>query len=60
MLEYFKALADFLSVGPPVYFVVQAGHNYTSIQGQNEICAAKGCPEEAMLGQIYKASLQPN
>ena len=60
VLDYFKALVEYLSVGPPVYFVVQAGHNYTSIEGQNQICAASGCPENAMLGQIFKSSLISN
>ena len=56
VLDYFKGLSTYLSVGPPVYFIVQNGHNYTSLDGQNEICGSAGCPEYSMLGEIYKAS----
>lgn len=58
MLDYFNALNDYLSVGPPVYFVVKDGYNYTNIQGQNGICGGNGCPENSLLGQLYTASLQ--
>ena len=53
-------MAEFLSVGPPVYFVVKSGHNYTTHIGQNQVCGGHNCPENSVLDHIFKASLQPN
>jgi Niemann-Pick C1 protein len=60
VLKYFEKLEEYLHVGPPVYFVVEKGHDYTSIEGQDMICGATGCPEDSLLGQVYTASQQPN
>lgn len=60
MLKYFESMAEYLSVGSPVYFVVQSGHNYSTTEGQNQICGGKGCPEDSLLGMVFKASEQPN
>ncbi|XP_064651766.1 NPC intracellular cholesterol transporter 1-like isoform X2 [Lineus longissimus] len=60
VLRYFEALEDYLHVGPPVYFVVGNGHDYTSIAGQDMICGATGCPQDSLLGQVYTASKDPN
>ena len=56
VLDYFNKMDAYLSVGPPVYFVVESGHNYTTTEGQNQICGSKGCPENSVLGQIFKSS----
>ena len=56
VLDYFNKMYEYLNVGPPVYFVVEGGHNYTTTEGQNMICGGKGCPENSVLGQIFKAS----
>ena len=60
VLKYFENLGKYLSVGPPMYFVVERGHNYTDELGQNKICGGSGCSEMSLLGQVYKASQQPN
>lgn len=60
MLKYFEAQTEYLSVGAPVYFVVEDGHNYTDLLGQNQICGSKGCPENSLLGQLYQAALKAN
>ena len=60
VIRYFDSMAEYLSVGPPVYFVVEEGHNYTSVDGQNQLCGGNGCPEYSMLGQIFKRSQRPN
>ncbi|XP_041362124.1 NPC intracellular cholesterol transporter 1-like [Gigantopelta aegis] len=60
MINYFNNISKYLSVGAPVYFVVEDGHNYTSSRGQNQICGSNGCDEMSLLGQIFKASQTPN
>jgi len=53
-------MQEYLSTGSPVYFVVEAGHNYTTLEGQNLVCGGSGCPENSLLGQVYQATRQPN
>ncbi|XP_064596791.1 NPC intracellular cholesterol transporter 1-like [Liolophura sinensis] len=60
VLDYFNSLNEYLSVGPPVYFVVEEGHDYTTANGQNAICGGNGCPEKSLLGQVYRASRRAN
>ena len=60
VLEYFESMARYLSTGSPVYFVVEEGHNYTSLRGQNQVCGGSGCPDTSLLGQVYEATRQPN
>ena len=59
VLTYFESLNKYLSVGSPVYFVVERGHNYTDLTGQDMVCGANGCPEYSLVGQVYKAAQQP-
>jgi Niemann-Pick C1 protein len=60
VLDYFKALDQYLSVGVPVYFVVKKGPEYSSIENQNLICSTSGCNIDSVLNQINQASLQPS
>lgn len=60
VLKYFQYLNKYLSVGPPVYFVVKEGYNYKDPHEQNMICDFNGCDEDSMLQQIFMASLVPN
>lgn len=60
VLTYFTAMEKYLSVGPPVYFVVSDGLDYTTRKGQDKICGGNGCPEDSLLGQVYAAQRQPN
>jgi len=59
VLKYFTAMEEYLSVGSPVYFVVQDGHNYSSLTGQNQICGGSGCPANSLLSQVYEATRNP-
>ena len=59
MLRYFEAQVQYLSVGPPVYFVVRDGHDYTHMTGQNVICGRAGCDEFSLSGQVFFAAQQP-
>ncbi|KAF8785415.1 NPC intracellular cholesterol transporter 1 like protein [Argiope bruennichi] len=52
MLNYFQYLSKYLSVGPPVYFVVTDGYNYSDQNSQNRICASHGCDEDSMMVQL--------
>lgn len=52
MLNYFQYLGKYLSVGPPVYFVVTDGYNYSDQTSQNRICASHGCDEDSMMVQL--------
>ena len=60
VLKYFDSMQKYLSTGSPVYFVVEAGHNYTTLDGQNLVCGGSGCPDTSLLGQVYEATRQPN
>ena len=60
VLKYFESMEMYLSTGSPVYFVVEEGHNYTTLEGQNQICGGHGCPDTSLLGQVYEATRQPN
>lgn len=56
VISYFNDMNSYLNVGPPVYFVVEKGHNYTSIMGQNQLCGSVGCPHDSLLGKLYTQS----
>lgn len=60
VLDYFKALEEYLSVGVPVYFVVKSGVNYADVNNQNLICSTSGCNVDSLLSQIYQESLEPD
>ncbi len=60
VLQYFEDQIKYLAVGPPAYMVLESGHNYTTIEGQNLVCASAGCQTDSLLGQIYLASQQPD
>lgn len=49
VLDYFDSISQYLAVGPPVYFVVTTGHNYTSwIGGQRSVCSFSGCANTSL------------
>ncbi|TRY88827.1 hypothetical protein DNTS_033075, partial [Danionella cerebrum] len=60
VLEYFGNLSEYLHTGPPVYFVVEDGHDYKTLEGQNSICGGVGCDSNSLVQQIYTASLLSN
>ncbi|CAF3737766.1 unnamed protein product [Rotaria sp. Silwood1] len=60
VLNYFRGLENYLSVGPPVYFVVnQNAIDYKKIDEQNLLCGTSGCSSISLLGQIGQALRQP-
>ncbi len=60
VLDYFYGLENYLSVGPPVYFIVnQDAIDYKKIDDQNLLCGTSGCSQTSLLGQIGEALRQP-
>ncbi|XP_011630043.1 NPC intracellular cholesterol transporter 1-like [Pogonomyrmex barbatus] len=60
VLKYFKFLNNYLSIGPPMYFVVKDGLNYSDTQVQNLVCGGQYCNSDSVSTQIFTASKQPN
>ena len=49
---------DLLSMGPPVYFVVTGGLNYSEENVQNAICGGQRCNADSLYAQIFTAAKQ--
>ncbi|XP_053973229.1 NPC intracellular cholesterol transporter 1 homolog 1b-like [Hylaeus volcanicus] len=60
VLKYFQFMEDLLSMGPPVYFVLTPGLNYSKKEVQNIICGGQECNTDSLYTQIYSASKQPD
>ncbi|EFN76025.1 Niemann-Pick C1 protein [Harpegnathos saltator] len=58
VLKYFQYMEDLLSMGPPVYFVLTEGLNYSKREVQNVICGGQGCRSDSLYTQIYSAASQ--
>ncbi|EEB19581.1 Niemann-Pick C1 protein precursor, putative [Pediculus humanus corporis] len=60
VIDYFKFMKDLLSVGPPVYFVIQNDINFTSTKEVNAICGTVGCDSDSFVTYLSKASKHSN
>ncbi|KAJ1522993.1 hypothetical protein ONE63_002129 [Megalurothrips usitatus] len=56
LFKYFEFMKELLSIGPPVYFVVTKGLNYTLPEHQNLICGGIGCSADSLSTTIQAAS----
>ncbi|XP_061110400.1 NPC intracellular cholesterol transporter 1 isoform X2 [Conger conger] len=56
VLKYFTNLSTYLHTGAPVYFVVEDGHDYRTLEGQNSVCGGVGCYNDSLVQQVYAAS----
>lgn len=56
VIDYFKSLKQYLHSGPPVYFVLEEGYNYSSHRGQNMVCGGTGCDNDSLVQQIFNAA----
>ncbi|XP_053252362.1 NPC intracellular cholesterol transporter 1 isoform X1 [Podarcis raffonei] len=56
MLDYFSSLSKYLHAGPPVYFVLKEGHDYTTLDGQNMVCGGTGCDNNSLVQEIFDAA----
>ncbi|XP_065080828.1 NPC intracellular cholesterol transporter 1 isoform X3 [Ochlerotatus camptorhynchus] len=59
VLKYFRYLGQYLSIGPPMYFVVKSGLNYSQPYDQNLICGGQHCNLDSLSTQVYIASRRP-
>ncbi|EEC13272.1 Niemann-Pick type C1 domain-containing protein, putative [Ixodes scapularis] len=57
---YFHMQKTALAVGPPLYFVVQPGYNYTGKKDQDLVCGSAGCAPDSLVSQIQLASIYSN
>lgn len=51
---------SYLHIGPPVYFVIKDGYDYTNEDGQNKICTGADCGEKSFGTIITIASRMSN
>uniref|UniRef100_A0A1B0D1E4 Uncharacterized protein n=1 Tax=Phlebotomus papatasi TaxID=29031 RepID=A0A1B0D1E4_PHLPP len=59
VVKYFKFMAELLSIGPPVYFVVTSGLDYSENIAQNLICGGPLCNNDSISVKLYMASQFP-
>jgi Niemann-Pick C1 protein len=59
VLKYFRYLQSYLSIGPPTYFVLKGGLNFSNFQDQNLICGGPDCNIDSLNTQVYIASRIP-
>jgi Niemann-Pick C1 protein len=59
VLKYFRYLQSFLSIGPPTYFVLKGGLNYSNIADQNLVCGGLYCNSDSLSTQLYISSKLP-
>lgn len=63
MLFYFlwlQYLGKYLSVGPPVYFVLKGGLNFSNLNDQNKVCGTVDCDSNSLAMQVYYAAHRAN
>ncbi|XP_055608436.1 NPC intracellular cholesterol transporter 1 homolog 1b [Uranotaenia lowii] len=59
LVKYFEYMAELLWMGPPVYFVLKPGLNYSHVPDQNIICGGVLCNDNSVSTKLYLASLYP-
>uniref|UniRef100_A0A182JGB1 Uncharacterized protein n=1 Tax=Anopheles atroparvus TaxID=41427 RepID=A0A182JGB1_ANOAO len=59
VVKYFRFMAELFWMGPPVYFVLKPGLNYTDVAHQNLVCGGILCNDDSVQTKLYLASLYP-
>lgn len=54
--KYLQAIAHLMKIGPPVYFVLKSGLNFTDVVHQNAICGGRLCNDTSLATQIFLAA----
>lgn len=60
VFSHFKAMDRFLSVGPPVFFVIKGDLEYSDRYEQNKICSGAGCAPDSLGAQVARAARWSN
>lgn len=55
--KYFHFMEKYLNMGPPVYFVLKPGLNFSEESDQNLVCGGIRCNADSVVGQINAAAL---
>lgn len=58
--KYLQAVNDLLRIGPPIFFVLTPGLNYTDPVHQNVLCGGQLCNVDSLTTQIFLASRHSN
>ncbi|XP_075976750.1 NPC intracellular cholesterol transporter 1 homolog 1b-like [Anticarsia gemmatalis] len=53
---YLQAVNELFRLGPPVYFVLKGGLNFTDVTHQNSICGGQLCNDNSLFTQIFLAA----
>ncbi|XP_013148224.1 PREDICTED: Niemann-Pick C1 protein isoform X2 [Papilio polytes] len=59
-LKYFQHLNKYLNIGPPVYFVLMDGLDFSRKEAQNMVCGTRFCNQDSLSMQLYGAYLSSN
>ncbi|KAI6232457.1 Niemann-Pick C1 protein [Aphelenchoides besseyi] len=59
VLSHFKNMDNYLSVGPPVFFVLKGSIDYSDPAVQNLICTGRDCSKASLGAQLDRASRYP-
>ncbi|KAK1326792.1 hypothetical protein QJS10_CPA01g00258 [Acorus calamus] len=57
--DYFDDLAEYLRVGPPLYFVVKDYNYSVESKHTNQLCSINQCDPDSLLNEIARASQTP-
>lgn len=60
MFSHFKSMDRFLSVGPPVFFVIKGDVEFSDPYEMNKICSGAGCATDSLGAQIARAARWSN
>ncbi|CAK1543065.1 unnamed protein product [Leptosia nina] len=56
--KYLNAVNEILQLGPPVFFVLKSGLNFSNPEHQNVICGGQMCRDDSLTMQLFLAAQQ--